>query len=249
MASDLQFITSQVNHSRKPVRLAALQSCILRKEERIYDLIKSSLLEHLKNPDNDSSTDLLQGQVSWKELASLTDETTRKNILISLTDPDDYLEMQTASFRSEFRSTLRKAAILHRSQETLHYLASDTPSLLIDPAMTAALDSTTAIRILKIFTKDPTSSFDQTYIDLLKRVYPFLDEADSDLVWEKFVQQWAEMPFSLEELPIEVLALRIHPNRIKPVWQHPLLQDTTAPLHKIREILKNRLEFLKKCYK
>ncbi len=157
--------------------------------------------------------------------------------------------MHTASFRTEYRSSLLKAAILHRSQETLFHLVKDSPSLLIDPVLTEALNSKTAIRILNIFISDPTSSFDQTYIDLLKRIHPFLDEADSDMVWEKFVQQWSELPFTLEDLSLEVMALRIHPNRIKPIWQHPLLQDTAAPLHKIREILKNRLAFLKKCYK
>ncbi len=85
-----QFIKSQINHSRKPVRLAALKSCIQRKREEIYETIKNSLLEHLKNPDIDVLTDQLLRPVSWKDLESLADETTRINILVSLTDPDDF---------------------------------------------------------------------------------------------------------------------------------------------------------------
>lgn len=244
-----QFIANQINHSRKPIRLAALKSCILQKEEGIYEPIKNRLLEHLKNLDIDVLTDQLTRSASWKDLESLTDETTRINTLVALTDPDDYLEMHTVTFLAEYRSSLLKAAILHRSQETLFHLAKNSPSLLIDPALIEALHSNTAIRILKIFISDTASTFDQTYIDLLKRIHPFLDEADSDRVWGKFVRQWEEMPFTLEELPLEVLALRIHPNRIKPVWQHSLLQETAAPLQKMWEILKNRFAFLKKCYR
>lgn len=243
-----QFIETQLSHSRKPVRLAALNACVLRKVKSVYDPLKNELLKYIKAPQHDDSLIRLPPLLSWKDLEGLGHKTTKTDILIALVDPDDYLNKQSKSFQSEHQPALIEAATLHRSQKTLSHLAQGTPSLLHDSAFVKALDGSTALDILKIFIDDPHSSFDQKFINLLKKIHPFLNESDSDLVWQRFVKQWAEMPFTVEELALEVLALRIHPNRIRPIWQHPLLQDTAPPLQKIRDILKNRLELMKKCY-
>lgn len=244
------FITSQVGHSRKPVRQAALRFSLCNKINALYDPVKSVLLRCQvgidKNEDSLTS-DHLPG--SWKDLADISEQISRTDILTALTDPDDYRESHQDLYKELNKSAITRAAIFHRSQKTLYTLGKEHPLQLVSHEFTEALESGTAMKLLHGLTTDPHSTFDQVYINLLEQVHPFLGEEDSERVWQKFIGQWANLPFTLEDLDLEILALRIHPNKLKPIWQDPVLQESAEVLQKIRKILTNRLEFLKKCYR
>lgn len=248
------FIYAQVNHSRKEVRLVVLRYAILNKDNAIYKSLKKHLI-YLLNQEKSrleatsKSIKTLDSGLSWKDLSSLCEEHLPLSILMALIDPEDYKKSLQKHHWDTYHPLLWKSALFHHSQEVLSQMVVRDPELSEQVSLYAALVPETALRILRHLWIEKDRSFDSNFIVLLKIITPFLNEKDTDSIWAMFVRQWKELPFTLEDLDLEVLALRIHPNRIKPVWQHPLLQDTAPPLHKIREILKNRLEFLKKCYK
>ena len=243
------FIASQISHARKPVRLAALRICLQHKISVVYDPVKAALLQYQPGSDPDkglpSSDDL---PASWKDLASIAEQVSGIDILTALTDPDDYRESHQDLYEHLNKSAITRASIFHRSQRALYQMGKEHPPRLVSLEFIEALDSGTAIKLLHALTSDPNSTFDQAYINLLERVRLFLGEEDSDRVWQKFVKQWSLLPFTLEDMDLEILALRIHPNKLNSIWQDPVLQESAEVLQKIRKILKNRLDFLKKCY-
>ena len=244
------FIASQVSHARKPVRLAALRICFKNKIAVVYDPVKAALLQY--QPGSDPDEDLLSSDdlpATWKDLASIAEQVSRIDILTALTDPDDYRESHQELFNAANNAAVTRAAIFHRSQKTLYTLGKENPFQMVSHQFSESLDSGAAVALLRSLTTDHHSNFDQSYINLLGRVHPFLSEEDSDRVWQKFVRQWSQLPFTLEDLDLEILALRIHPNKLKSIWQDQILQESVEVLQKIRNILKHRLDFLKKCYK
>ena len=242
-------ITTQIRQTRKPVRQAALSVSLRQKFTPIYAPLLEALIQHLSSfdPKKEYSgpKDL---PVTWKELAAFSNQVSKVDILTAITDPDDYLEYGKRFEGTLHRSAVVQAAIFHHSQKSLYALARKEPELIRDPSFQAALEPDSAKALLRHLTQGPGFVIDEATIMLLKRAHPFLDEEDSYRIWKKFVEQWGHLPFTLEDLDLEILALRIHPNKIRSVWEHPILQESVEVLQKFRKILKNRLQFLKKCY-
>ena len=244
-----ELITAQIHHSRKPVRQAALAYCLHQKTTSIYDPLRTALIDHLTTSDRGQEyTGPDDLPIEWKDLAMLADQVSKVDILTAITDPDDYLEWGKRFEGTLQRSAVVQAAIFHRSQKSLYALARKEPGLIRDPSFQAALEPDSAKALLRHLTQSPGFVIDEATIMLLKRAHRFLDEEDSNRIWKKFVEQWGHLPFTLEDLDLEILALRIHPNEIRSVWEHPILQESVEVLQKFRKILKNRLSFLKKCY-
>src|SRR5690606_4296143 len=174
------FIASQVSHARKPVRLAALRICLQYKISVVYDPVKAALLQYQPESDPDkglpSSDDL---PASWKDLASIAEQVSGIDILIALTDPDDYRESHQDLYEHLNKSAITRAAIFHRSQMTLYQMGKEHRPKLVSLEFTAALGSGTAIKLLHALTSDPNSPFDRAYINLLERAHPFLSQEDS----------------------------------------------------------------------
>lgn len=242
-------ITRQIHHTRKPVRQAALSVSLRHKSTPIYGPLLEAMIQHVSSfdPKKEYSgpKDL---PVTWKELAAFSNQVSKVDILTAITDPDDYLEWGKRFEGTLHRSVVVQAAIFHRSQKSLYALARKKPELVRSPSVQAALEPNSAKALLRHLSQSPGFVIDETTITLLKRAHPFLDEEDSHRIWKKFVEQWGHLPFTLEDLDLEILALRIHPNEIRSAWAHPVLQESAEMLQKLRNILKNRLQFLKKCY-
>ncbi len=247
----LEFIAPLVRHRRQPVRQAALTACILKKAGSVYGTLRESLIQYLRTSEDrvNFKWSGLSLPASWKALADVAGFKAQPDILMALIDPDDLADHSPQQLHARFVQPHIQAAILHRSRNTLIYLGLKMPELLWKPEFTDALDPESAIAILRQRMVDAGTSIDQGFINLLEAVRPFLDEADSEIVWQRVVRQWKDLPFTLTDLDLEVLALRIHPNKIKAVWQHSILQESAEALQIFRHVLKTRLDFLKKCYK
>ena len=90
---------------------------------------------------------------------------------------------------------------------------------------------------------------DLTFFRLLAAIRPFAEEKLTREIWQLMKNILAETPFYFTGYPMEIWALRIHPNLIREVWQDPVLQSTENEIVAFRDLLKYRLAFLKKCYK
>lgn len=246
---NIEFIASHLHHPRKPVRQASLAFCVRQKTEPIFGPLLSAMIHQLSIADlNDDFDVRIDIPNRWKELGALANQVSKMDIVTALTDPDDYLNVGTRSRKQLHRPAVIQAAVMHRSQKTLYALGRKNIDLVLNPTFAAALNAEAAKALLKHMTDEPGFTFGEESIQLLKRAHPFLSEEISQKLWAKFVEQWRNLPIMLEDLELEILALRIHPNNIRMVWQHPVFQESPDALHEVRKILKNRMAFLKKCY-
>lgn len=236
------FFISLFKGHRKPIRITALKTMIRQKHPEVYAPILKMLLS-----DNYDAKEIRRLYPDfWKDFFSFSGFTDKESALLSVVDPADYPVVPDKNkIRKE---AILQAALLHRSQRVL------TEELVLHPENNSSseiiknLSSSSAIQVVQSLYLDQNRPLDQIFFDLLKRIKPHINENMTTQLWKRVTAHRADFPFYFDSYPLEVWALRIHPNLINKIWKDPDLQTTEPMIQTFRDILKYRLAFLKKCY-
>jgi|GEM_PF-3464601 len=239
----MEFFMSLLPAQRKAVRVIALRAILRHKYPKIYKPLAKARFA----TDSQSIEELPSFyRHFWKDLMSITETNDKMMAIIRVIDPDDHPDTEK---ESELHSAdLLKAALLHRFQEYLTQELISFPSHLSASKIIKSLTPASASEVIRQVYIDQKHDLDQTFFDLLIRVHPHLPEDMTQSLWDSFKAHRADFIYYFDPYPLEVWALRIHPNSLQKIWKDPELQTTEATLQALRDILKHRLLFLKKCY-
>lgn len=237
----VKFLRSALPDSRKAVRLKILEILLRQKHPEIYDPLQealadgSSTLKHPRKPYSKFRPDL----------SSLSGETDPREILIALTDPADI----PGSASQPLTSSLKKAALRFKHEKILvQWLDQDPETEQIQEILKIVPKASLPFLIRQKYIERQKSP-DLTFFRLLSAIRPFTEEKLTREIWHLMKNILTETPFYFIGYPMEIWALRIHPNLIREIWQDPVLQSTEKEIAALRDLLKYRLAFLKKCYK
>lgn len=236
-----KFFLSLLKGQRKQIRIIALKTLLRKKYQGLY----VPLIGMMRSGSKEAKEIRRLHPHFWKDLFSFSGFTEVEDALTAVTDPADYPASDPASLNQE--ATLQ-AALFHRSQTLLIERLAAAPKNLAASDIVDTMSSSSAIRAIQKLYLDQDQPLDQTFFDLLVRIRPHMNEAMTSLLQEKFKAHRAELSFFFDPYPLELWALRIHPNLIRKIWQDPDLQTTEPGIQTFRDILKYRLDFLKKCY-
>lgn len=236
-----KFFLSLLKGQRKQIRITALKALLRQKNRELYD----PLIRMIRSGSEEAKEIRRFYPHLRKDLFSFSGFAEEKAALTAVTDPADHPASDLASSNQE---AILRAALFHRSQVVLIEKLTEAPKSLSASDIIVALSSSSAVRTIQKLYLDQDQPLDQTFFDLLVRIRFHLDENMTSLLQEKFKAHRAELSYYFDPYPLELWALRIHPNLVRKIWQDPDLQTTEPGIQTFRDILKYRLDFLKKCY-
>lgn len=238
----MDYFISLLPTQKKAVRIIALRAVLRHKHPDIYEPLAKARFT-AKDPNFELPPAFYRH--FWKDLMSMTETTDKIAAIIRVIDPADDPNAQSTSIPT---ADLLEAALLHRTQSFLTRELISFPAHLSASRIIKKLTPASALEVIRQVYIDQKHALDQTFFDLLIRINPHLPEDMTDFFWETFKAHRADLTYYFDPFPLEVWGLRIHPNSLQKIWKDPELQTTETTLQALRDILKHRLSFLKKCY-